>query len=175
MGYGAGSSEKLLAAVVRYACVPMMERVGSLMNRFEHYSNEARKALAQAREDALRFQHKTICPEHLLLGLLEITDPLIESVLNNLGASSVRMRPPLEFVIGRSSRPLRVQPMLNVPARTVLDMAEQEALESHATEVGPEHLLLGLLHENGGIATGILECYGITLKGTRLQIEQLRR
>ena len=54
------------------------------MSRFEHYSNAARKALAQARKDALRFNHTTICPEHLLLGLLEITDPLIENVLNNL-------------------------------------------------------------------------------------------
>src|SRR5579883_2349243 len=94
-----------LLLMVTCSCVLVTERAGSLMSRFEQYSNEARKALAQAREDALRLNHKTICTEHLLLGLLEINDPLIESVINNLGASSARMRQALEFVIeiGRAS------------------------------------------------------------------------
>ncbi len=164
-----------LLLMVTCSCVLVTERAGSLMSRFEQYSNEARKALAQAREDALRLNHKTICTEHLLLGLLEINDPLIESVINNLGASSARMRQALEFVIGRSTRPLLAEPTLSVPARTVLDLAEQETLENHAPEVGPEHLLLGLLREGGGIAAGVLESFGITLDGVRLHVEQLRR
>src|SRR5579885_3209094 len=148
---------------------------GSLMSRFEHYSNEARRALAQAREDALRLNHKTICTEHLLLGLLEINDPLIEGIISQLGTSSTRVRQALEFVIGRSTRPLLSEPTLSGPARTVLDLAEQETLENHAPEVGPEHLLLGLLREGGGIAAGVLESFGITLDGVRLHVEQLRR
>jgi ATP-dependent Clp protease ATP-binding subunit ClpC len=145
------------------------------MSRFDHYSNEARRALAQAREDALRLNHKTICTEHLLLGLLEINDPLIEGIISQLGTSSVRVRQALEFVIGRSTRPLLSEPTLSGPARTVLDLAEQEALEGHAPEVGADHLLLGLLREGGGIAAGVLESFGIALNAARAQIEQLRR
>src|SRR5579871_774037 len=144
------------------------------MSRFDHYSTEARRALAQAREDALRLNHKTICTEHVLLGLLEINDPLIESVISELGASSARVRQALEFVIGRSTRPLLSEPTLSGPARTVLDVAEQEAQESHAPEVGADHLLLGLLREGGGIAAGVLESFGIALNAARSQMEQLR-
>jgi ATP-dependent Clp protease ATP-binding subunit ClpC len=145
------------------------------MSRFDQYSNEARRALAQAREDALRLNHKTICTEHVLLGLLEINDPLVEGVITNLGASSARVRQALEFVIGRSTRPLLSEPTLSGPTRSVLDLAEQEAEASHAPEVGTDHLLLGLLRESGGIAAGVLESFGITLDSARAQIEQLRR
>ncbi len=145
------------------------------MSRFDQYSNEARRALAQAREDALRLNHKTICTEHLLLGLLEITDPLIEGLITNLGANSGRLRQALEFVIGRSNRPLLSEPTLSAPARTVLDLAEEEAQEAHAPEVGTDHLLLGLLREGSGIAAGVLESFGITVDLARQQLGQLRR
>jgi ATP-dependent Clp protease ATP-binding subunit ClpC len=147
----------------------------SLMSRFDQYSAEARKALAQARESALRLNNKTICTEHLLLGLLEINDPLVESVISNLGTSSARVRQALEFIIGRNTRPLLSEPTLSGPARSVLSLAEQEALEAHAPEVGAEHVLLGLLREGGGIAAGVLESFGIALEPVRTQIEQLRR
>jgi len=145
------------------------------MSRFDQYSNEARRALAQAREDALRLNHKTICTEHLLLGLLEINDPLIEGVIANLNANTGRLRQALEFVIGRSSRPLTSEPTLSAPARAVLDFAEEEAQEAHAAEVGNDHLLLGLLREGGGIAAGVLESFGITLEPLRQQLVQMRR
>src|SRR5579859_771824 len=156
-------------------CELVTERAVSFMSRFDQYSNDARRALAQSREDALRLNHKTICTEHLLLGLLEITDPLIESVMSGLGASSSRVRQALEFVIGHSTRPLLSEPTLSAPARMVLDLAEQEAQEVHAQEVGAEHLLLGLLREGGGIAAGVLESFGVTLEPARAQIEQIRR
>jgi ATP-dependent Clp protease ATP-binding subunit ClpC len=145
------------------------------MSRFDQYTADARRALAQAREDALRLNHKTICTEHLLLGLLEISDPVVESILANIGANTTRIRQALEFVIGRSSRPLLSEPVLSGPARSVLDLAEQEAQESHAAEVGIEHLLLGLLREGGGIAAGVLESFGIALDAVRTQVAQLRR
>ncbi|HEX6779696.1 MAG TPA: ATP-dependent Clp protease ATP-binding subunit, partial [Ktedonobacterales bacterium] len=145
------------------------------MSRFDQYSNEARRALAQAREDALRLNHKTICTEHLLLGLLEINDPLVEGVFSNLGANSARVRQALEFVIGRSSRPLLSEPTLSAPARMVLDLAEEEAQEAHAPEVGTDHLLLGLLREGGGIAAGVLESFSIALDPARYQLAQLHK
>ncbi len=161
--------------IVHIFDAPVTEKVDSRMSRFDNYSSEARRALAQAREDALRLNHKTICTEHLLLGLLEINDPLIEGVLTNLGASLPRVRQALEFVIGRSSRPLMSEPALSAPARAVLELAEEEAQMAHVAEVGTDHLLLGLLREGGGIAAGVLESFGVTLESARYQLAQLRR
>jgi ATP-dependent Clp protease ATP-binding subunit ClpC len=145
------------------------------MSRFDSYSNEARRALAQARETALRLNHKTICTEHLLLGLLEAQDPTIEALLTSLGVNSGRVRQALEFVIGKSTRPLLVEPALSVAARTVLDLAEQEAKDDHDGAVGTEHLFIGLLREGEGIASGVLESFGLTLDRVRLELDQIKR
>ncbi len=145
------------------------------MSRFDFYNNDARRALAQARETALRLNHKTICTEHLLLGLLEAQDPTIEALLNGLGANTGRVRQALEFVIGKSNRPLLVEPALSVAARTVLDLAEQEARDDHNTPVGTEHLFIGLLREGEGIAAGVLESFGVSLDRVRFQLDQIKR
>src|SRR5579862_2328680 len=71
----------------------------NIMSRFEHYSFEARHALAQAREIAVRLQHKTICTEHLLCGLLDVSDSTAAALIVSLGVSVVRVRQALEFVI----------------------------------------------------------------------------
>jgi ATP-dependent Clp protease ATP-binding subunit ClpC len=144
-------------------------------SRFIHYSNAARKALAQAREDALRLNHRIICTEHLLLGLLEITDPFIEATISNLGVSVSRVRQAIEFVVGRGSRPVTGEPTLSGPAQLVLNLAEQEAQEQHAAEVGCEHLFIALLREGEGIAAGVLESFGITLERVRFQMSQMHR
>ena len=59
------------------------------VNRFDHYSNDARKSLAQAREIALRLNHKTIDTEHLLYGMLDSGDPVIHGILGTLGINAV--------------------------------------------------------------------------------------
>ena len=145
------------------------------MSRFDFYSNDARRALAQARETALRLNHKTICTEHLLLGLLEAQDPTIESLLMGLGANIPRVRQALEFVIGKSTRQLLVEPALSVAARTVLDLAEQEARDDHNSPVGTDHLFIGLLREGEGIAAGVLESFGISLDRVRPYLDQMKR
>jgi ATP-dependent Clp protease ATP-binding subunit ClpC len=145
------------------------------MSRFDLYSLGARRALAHAREIALRLQHKTICTEHMLCGLLDANDPLVNSMITNLGVSSTRIRQALEFVIGKGSRPSLVEPTLSPSARQVLDLAEQEAQRVEAPEVGTEHLLLGLLAESEGIAAGVLESFGISAERVRAQLRMLQR
>ncbi len=88
------------------------------MSRFDAYNNDARRSLAQARETAIRLNHKTICTEHLLLGMLEAHDPIVEGLLTSLGVTLSRVRQALEFVIGKSTRPLLQEPALSVAART---------------------------------------------------------
>ncbi|HEV8194060.1 MAG TPA: ATP-dependent Clp protease ATP-binding subunit [Ktedonobacterales bacterium] len=140
------------------------------MSRFDQYSLGARRALAHGREIALRLQHKSICTEHLLCGLLDSNDPLVNGTITNLGVNVTRIRQALEFVIGKGSRPSLVEPTLSASARQVLDLAEQEAQRVEAPEVGTEHLLLGLLAEGEGIAAGVLESFGISTERVRAQL-----
>jgi ATP-dependent Clp protease ATP-binding subunit ClpC len=144
------------------------------MSRFDRYSLDARRALAQAREIALRLQHKTICTEHILSGLLEANDAATTGIITALGVNVTRLRQALEFVIGRGTRPALVEPTLSPAARQVLDLAEQEATAEGA-DVGSEHLLLGLLREGQGIAAGVLESFGITLDRVRVELSTHKR
>jgi ATP-dependent Clp protease ATP-binding subunit ClpC len=145
------------------------------VSRFDRYNSDARRSLAQAREIALRLNHKSICTEHLLYGLLEAGDAQVAAIISGLGVSSARLRQALDFVIGKSARPLLVEPILSAAARHGLDMAEQAAAEEQADEVGSEHLLLGLMREGEGIAAGVLESFGITLERVQSQIEMGRQ
>jgi ATP-dependent Clp protease ATP-binding subunit ClpC len=137
------------------------------VSRFDRYNNDAKRSLAQAREVALRLNHRTICTEHLLYGLLEANDPTVCTLIAQLGADTTRMRQALDFVIGKSGRPLLVEPSLSGPAKRSLDLAEAEASASGAAEVATQHLLIGLLREGEGIAAGVLESFGITLEAVQ--------
>ncbi len=145
------------------------------MSRFDRYNNDAKRSLAQAREIALRLNHKTICTEHLLYGLLEANDPTVGAILAGLGANATRLRQALDFVIGKSNKPLLVEPTLSGPAKRALDLAEQEAQTTGAGEVGSEHVLIGLLREGEGIAAGVLESFGVTLEAAQTQSQVAKR
>jgi len=145
------------------------------VSRFDRYNGDARRSLAQAREIALRLNHKTICTEHLLYGLLEANDQNVNLIISGLGVNSMRLRQALDFVIGKSSRPLLVEPTLSTAARRALDLAEEEAQAEQSAEVGSEHLLMGLLREGEGIAAGVLESFGVSLERVHGQLGSIRR
>src|SRR5258708_9196227 len=135
----------------------------AIVSRFDRYNGDARRSLAQAREIALRLNHKTICTEHLLYGLLEANDQNVNLIISGLGVNSMRLRQALDFVIGKSSRPLLVEPTLSTAARRALDLAEEEAQAEQSTEVGSEPLLMALLPEGERIAPPLLETSAVSL------------
>jgi ATP-dependent Clp protease ATP-binding subunit ClpC len=144
------------------------------MSRFDQYTEDARHALALAREATLRLSHKTIGTEHLLLGLLAAEDVTIEALLATFGTTGARVRQALEFVIGRGVRQVLMEPPLNPAARSVLNHSEQEAHEAHSSLVGTEHLLLGLLRVGDPITAGVLESFNVTLDGVREHMGEAR-
>jgi ATP-dependent Clp protease ATP-binding subunit ClpC len=135
------------------------------MSRFDQYSEDARHALALAREATLKLNHKTIGTEHLLLGLLSAEDVTIEALLSASGTTSARVRQALEFVVGRGVHQMLMEPPLSSAARSVLNQAEQATREAHSPLVGTDHLLLGLLRVGDPITAGVLESFNITLEG----------
>src|SRR3546814_11294579 len=74
------------------------------MDRFDKFTDRARKVLTLAQEEAQRFNHNYIGTEHLLLGLVREGDGVAAKVLSNLGVELSKVRSAVEFIIGRGDR-----------------------------------------------------------------------
>ena len=136
-------------------------------DRFDKFTERARRVLQYAQEEAQRFQHNYIGTEHLLLGLLHIQDGVAIEVLKRAGVELSAVRRAVEFIIGRGDRIVLGQIGLTPRAKKVIELAVDEARRMNHHYIGTEHLLLGLVREGEGIAAGVLESLGVSL--TRLR------
>jgi ATP-dependent Clp protease ATP-binding subunit ClpA len=140
------------------------------------FTLRVRGALIKAREEAHRRHHEYVGTEHLLLGLLEEDDALVMDVLENLGASPYAIQSAVEHMIqnGEPSLKARLPDLPYTPrARVVLDQSIAVAHEFGDGYVGTQHLLLGLIRENQGIAAQALIAAGITEPILRREIVRL--
>ena len=136
-------------------------------NRFDKFTERARKVLQHAQEEAQRFQHNYIGTEHLLLGLLGVEDGVAAEVLENLGVELMKVRSAVEFIIGRGDRLVLGEIGLTPRAKKVIELAVDEARRMNHRYIGTEHLLLGMVREGEGIAAGVLESFGLRLEKVR--------
>jgi len=143
------------------------QRETSTSNRYNWFTNDVRRVLNHAQEEALRFQHNYIGTEHLLLGLLHEQDSVAVTVLENLGAESARIRKDVELIIGRGDVIALGQIGLTPRAKKVIEFAVDESRRLNQDTSGTQHLLAGLLREGGGIAAGVLARLGVTLEKVR--------
>jgi tetratricopeptide (TPR) repeat protein len=134
---------------------------------FDRFTEQARKALSLAQEEAQRFQHNYIGTEHLLLGLVREGEGVTAKVLSNLGVELNKVRSAVEFIIGRGDRIVLGEIGLTPRAKKVIELAVDEARRLNHHYIGTEHLLLGLLREGEGIAAGVLESVGVNLERAR--------
>src|SRR4051812_35011985 len=138
-----------------------------MSDRFEKFTERARKVLTLAQEEAQRFNHNYIGTEHLLLGLVREGDGVAARVLNNLGVELNKVRSAVEFIIGRGDRATTGEIGLTPRAKRVIELAVDEARRLNHSYIGTEHLLLGLVREGEGIAAGVLESLGVNLERVR--------
>ena len=138
-------------------------------DRFDKFTERARKVLSLAQEEAQRFQHNYIGTEHLLLGLVREGEGVAAKVLNNLGVDLNKVRSTVEFIIGRGDRIVLGEIGLTPRAKKVIELAVDEARRLSHHYIGTEHLLLGLVREGEGIASGVLESLGVNLERVRTQ------
>lgn len=136
-------------------------------DRFDKFTERARKVLSLAQEEAQRFQHNYIGTEHLLLGLVREGEGVAAKVLNSLGVELSRVRDSVEFIIGRGDRIVLGEIGLTPRAKKVIELAVDEARRLNHHYIGTEHLLLGLVREGNGIAAGVLESLGVNLEKVR--------
>ncbi len=144
-----------------------------MADRFDKFTERARRVLTLAQEEALRFNHNYIGTEHLLLGLVREGDGVAAKVLANLGVELNKVRSAVEFIIGRGDRAVTGEIGLTPRAKKVIELAVDEARRLGHHYIGTEHLLLGLVREGEGIAAGVLASLGISLDKVRGEVTRI--
>ena len=134
-----------------------------MADKFDKFTERARRVLTLAQEEAQRFNHNYIGTEHLLLGLVREGDGVAARVLYNLGVKLPTVRSSVEFIIGRGESMIMGEIGLTPRAKKVIELAVDEARRLNHHYIGTEHLLLGVIREGEGIAAGVLESLSVSL------------
>lgn len=143
---------------------------------YEIFTDEARKVMASANQEAHRLNHEYIGTEHILLSLLKAPGGLAAAVLENLNVDLRKLRLDLERIILRGPQTIPIGRAPQTPrAKSVIEYALQEWRALKAEHAGTEHLLLGLLCEHEGAASHVLKDAGLTVEGVREEIAVLMR
>jgi ATP-dependent Clp protease ATP-binding subunit ClpC len=141
-----------------------------MASRFDKFSERARRVLSLAQEEAQRLNHNYIGTEHILLGLVKEEEGVAARVLINMGVNLAKMRQAVEYVIGPGEKNATAGTGLTTRAKRVIELAIDEARQMGHTYIGTEHLLLGLLRENDGVAAGVLDSFSVNLERARGEI-----
>src|SRR2546421_578434 len=141
------------------------------MGPFDRFNDRAKRVLALAEDEAIRFNHNYIGTENLLLGLVREGEGVAARVLDSLGVELSKVRTAVEFIIGRGDSTTSPSEITLSPrTKKVIELAIDEARKLGHSHVGTEHLLLGLVREGEGIASGVLESLGVSLEKVRHQV-----
>jgi hypothetical protein len=124
---------------------------------FERFTEGARQAVVLAQDEARLLRHNYIGTEHLLLGLLREQRWLAARVLGSFDITLEEVRAQVERVIGRGDELAATGQIPFTPrAKKVLELALREARSLDHNYIGTEHILLGIVRENDGVAARIL-------------------
>lgn len=135
---------------------------------FEKFTERGRKVIIYAREEAEKRQNDYLGTEHLLLGILREEDSLPVIILKKMGLSAEELRMEVERNLPSGSNILTFGDIPFTPrAKKVLELAVEEARLLGHSYIGSEHLLIGLIREEEGIAGKILRSLGANLLGAR--------
>jgi ATP-dependent Clp protease ATP-binding subunit ClpC len=124
---------------------------------FERFTERARQVVVLAQDEARAFGHNYIGTEHILLGLLREEEGLAARVLESLDITVEEVRAQVKRLIGQGDEEIATGQIPFTPrAKKVLELALREALSLKHSYIGSEHILLGLVRENEGVAARIL-------------------
>src|ERR671920_479469 len=136
-----------------------------------NFTDRVRKVLQMAREEAARLHHEYVGTEHILLGLIREGEGVAAAVLTNLNVDLEDIQQKIEETVKKGKAAAAAGPDLPYTSRAkkVLELAMTEARELNHSYVGTEHLLLGLLREEKGIAAQVLTDAGVNLEAARAE------
>jgi ATP-dependent Clp protease ATP-binding subunit ClpC len=140
-----------------------------------NFTERVRKVLAMAREEAARLHHEYVGTEHILLGLIREGEGVAAAVLQSLNVDLDEIQQKIEDTVKKGKAAQATGPDLPYTSRAkkVLELAMSEARELNHSYVGTEHLLLGLLREEKGIAAQVLTDSGVNLDAARAETLRL--
>jgi len=129
----------------------------------KRFTERAQKAVLIAQEEAKKFNHDYVGTEHLLLGLVSIEDSASYRALSGLGVGYKRVRSEIEKIVGAGDSIMLLGEIPFTPrAKKVLEFSLEESDITNSSYVGTEHLLLGIIREDEGVAMRILGRFGLT-------------
>src|ERR1700683_5326074 len=143
---------------------------------YERFTDRARKVMQLANQEAQRFNHEYIGTEHILLGLVKEGSGVAANVLKNLDIDLRKIRLEVEKIVqtGPGSEMVTMGKLAQTPrAKKVIEYSIEEARTLNHNYVGTEHLLLGLLREQEGVAAQVLMNLKLKLEEVREEVLNL--
>lgn len=141
---------------------------------YERFTDRARKVMQLANQEAQRFNHEYIGTEHILLGLVKEGSGVAANVLKNLDVDLRKIRIEVEKIVQTGPDMVTMGKLPQTPrAKKVIEYAMEEARNLNHNYVGTEHLLLGLLREQEGVAAQVLMNLGLKLDDVRDEVLNL--
>jgi ATP-dependent Clp protease ATP-binding subunit ClpC len=142
---------------------------------YSKFTKRAKQVLQLATEEARAFNHPYIGTEHILLGLIRESEGIAARVLDDLGVKLAQARSAVEFIVGVGESAQANEQELTARAQKVIKYAIEEANRLNHHYIGTEHLLLGLVRNGEGVATGVLDIMGVSLEQVRNQVMRVLR
>jgi ATP-dependent Clp protease ATP-binding subunit ClpC len=142
---------------------------------YSKFTKRAKQVLQLATEEARAFNHPYIGTEHILLGLIRESEGIAARVLDDLGVKLAQARSAVEFIVGVGEGATIGDQELTARAQKVIKYAIEEANRLNHHYIGTEHLLLGLVRNGEGVATGVLDIMGVSLEQVRNQVMRVLR
>ena len=156
---------------LRKALTPPTPEERDFAERCNRLTPRACQALRFARDEAVRLGHDSVGTEHILLGLIRLGHGVATNVLAKMNCDLEAVRAYIEKQVGRSAEKKPAENITLGPfAKTVIEIACQEAKALDHKYIGTEHILLGLLRDGDGVAGDVLKGLGVNLEATRDQI-----
>jgi ATP-dependent Clp protease ATP-binding subunit ClpC len=141
---------------------------------YERFTDRARKVMQLANQEAQRFNHEYIGTEHVLLGLVKEGSGVAANVLKNLEVDLRKIRIEVEKIVQTGPDMVTMGKLPQTPrAKKVIEYAMEEARQLNHNYVGTEHLLLGLLREQEGVAAQVLMNLSMKLEDVREEVLNL--
>ena len=138
---------------------------------FDRFTDRAKKVMTLARQEAQRLNHEYIGTEHILLGLIQEGSGVAANVLRNMNIDLEKIRHEIEKIVKAGGGIVTQSNLPFTPrAKKVLELSMEEAANLGHNYIGTEHLLLGLIKENEGIAAQVLMNLGVKLEDVREEV-----
>src|SRR3974377_876154 len=141
---------------------------------YERFTDRARKVMQLANQESQRFNHEYIGTEHILLGLIKEGSGVAANVLKNLDVDLRKIRLEVEKLVQSGPDMVTMGKLPQTPrAKKVIEYSMEEARNLNHNYVGTEHILLGLIRENEGVAAQVLMNLGLKLEEVREEVLEL--